>query len=181
MLAVTETLIIIQMKRKTVNLILLSLVTCFLSCKKLQLTEATKKGEHTFSCIVDGKVFIPKQFGWFSSRLLEVYVSGDELTIDAFYPGGSNEPGERVVLHITDINRKGKYPLNKSPSYGYYEINLSGAPKYITNDNYGGSVTITRYDRPKGIYSGKFHFSAIDTVTGRVIKVSSGRFDVKEQ
>ena len=152
------------------------------SCKKLQLTRATEKGAQTFSCIVGGKVFKPDKSGWFGGPPLNAYPTSNGFYLDAYKSGASSStPGERIELWIDNLTGTGTYLLNTMDSYAFYELNYSGGPHYQTNESVGGSITITRYDTLKEIYSGKFHFSGIDTSTGKIIKVTNGRFDVKTQ
>lgn len=162
--------------------ILCWLVLSIWSCKKLQLTRATKKGAQTFSCIVDGNVFKPDKAGWFGGAPLDAYATSNGFSLHAYRSGASsNSPGERIEMWIANITGTGTYSLNTMDSYAFYEINYSGGPHYQTNENFGGSITVTRYDTVNEIYSGKFYFSGIDTSTGKVIKVKDGRFDVKTQ
>ena len=149
------------------------------SCKKLQLTRATEKGAQTFSCFVNGKVFKPDKAGWFGGPPLNAYATKNGFYLRAFKSGDTNTAGERIELFVANAKGTGTYSLNTANSYAYYELNYSGGPHYQTNENAGGSITITRYDTLNEIYSGKFYFSGIDTLTGQVTKVKDGRFDVK--
>jgi hypothetical protein len=151
-----------------------------LSCKKLQLTRRTEKGAQTFSCIVDGKVFKPDNTGWFGGPPLDASATSNNFYLYAYRSGSSNSAGERIRFRVSNVTATGTYQLNEN-SYAFYELNYSGGPHYQTNASNGGSITLKRFDTINNIYSGEFHFSAIDTATGKVIKITKGRFDVKTQ
>jgi hypothetical protein len=159
----------------------LSLASFFAGCKKLQLTSATAEGAHTFSCMVEGTVFRPDRSGWFGGPPLNAYVTTEGLSIHAFKSGVSNSPGERITIFVSNARSAGTYSLNAGGSYAIYELNYSGAPYYRTNGNYGGSITLTRFDTSAQIYSGTFHFSGQDSTNAKVIHVKNGRFDIKKQ
>jgi hypothetical protein len=76
----------------------------------------------------------------------------------------------------------GKYP-NHSGSYAYY-IKRKFMPlgEWITDTQYTGSITVTRFDTVNQIVSGTFEFTAESTDhTADPITVTEGRFDVKVQ
>jgi hypothetical protein len=50
---------------------------------------------------------------------------------------------------------------------------------YMTSSMHTGKVQFTRIDTINRIVSGTFEFSAIDKNTGKTIKVTDGRFDIK--
>ena len=161
--------------------ILLCTTILVLGCKKLQLTRATEKGAHTFSCIVDGKVFKPDKASLFGGPPLYASAHRNSLSINAFKSGKTGFEGMRVRIYIGNITGAGTYSLNQDQSYASYKLNYQGGAHYETNRSYGGSITVTRYDTLANIYSGKFEFTALDTASGKVIKIKSGRFDVKDQ
>ena len=161
--------------------LLCSMVLFIGSCKKLQLTRATEKGAQTFSCLVDGNVFKPDKASLFGGPPLNGYATANGFFLRAYKSGNTNTAGERIEIWVANAKGTGNYSLNKADSYAYYELNYSGGPHYQTNENIGGEITITRYDTLNKIYSGKFNFSGIDTATGKVIKLTNGRFDVKTQ
>ena len=47
----------------------------------------------------------------------------------------------------------------------------------MTNDQFTGSVTITRADSVAQVVSGTFEFTAVNAQTGETRKVTKGRFD----
>jgi len=172
------------MKNKKWILILFTAYTvCMsLSCKKDKLTKATQTGANTFSCKIDGVIFKPSESGgFFSGNPLIV----NNWPIDGFtirarkYKDDNNSVPRNVILKLSYLKTIGSYPLITYP-YGQYEIDYSGGPVYRTDATHTGTVTITRCDTVNQIYSGTFSFTAIDKNTNNVVKVTDGRFDVKQ-
>jgi hypothetical protein len=42
-----------------------------------------------------------------------------------------------------------------------------------------GKLTITKYDKINRIISGRFFFTGKDAVTGKIVNITDGRFDIK--
>ncbi len=153
-----------------------------LSCKKEKLTKATQTGANTFSCKVDGVVFKPSESGGLfgGNPLIVSNWPIDGFTIRARkYKDENNSFHRNVILKLFYLKTTGTYPLNTYP-YGQYVIDYSGGPVYETDATHIGTVTFTRCDTVTRIYSGTFSFTAIDKNTGNVVKVTDGRFDVKQ-
>jgi hypothetical protein len=155
-----------------------------LSCKKEKLPKATQEGKNTFGCKVDGKIFLPSESaGLFGSPPVTVYnLPLNGFTLLGKYYGdrpGDKDP-QNVILSLEYLKSTGTYTLNANPNQGSYELSYGGGPHYETDATHTGSVTITRCDLTNHIYSGTFSFTAIDKNTGKVVKVSDGRFDVQQ-
>jgi hypothetical protein len=173
------------------NFLPVLLITLLVSCKKETVEElpaATQTGAHTFGARVDGKIWIPQQFGPFSaSNLLEARYLGDNLYIKA--QNFSSSPVETEFdLTLIGVTGPGTYLLNvdaahpsHSYNYGYYvKRNLSPTNEWITSSLRTGSITLTRLDTAAKIVSGTFQFSGEDIRNpGSVISVTEGRFDIK--
>lgn len=159
------------------------LLICASSCKKDKLPKATQAGENTFGCKIDGKIFLPSESaGLFGSAPVSVYnypYSGFTL-LGKYYGDRSDKTPQNVIIELPYLQSTGTYPLT-TYGYGLYELDYAFGPMYRTNANpsYTGTVNITRCDTLNQIYSGTFSFMAIDTVTGKTVKVTDGRFDVK--
>jgi hypothetical protein len=152
-----------------------------LSCKKEKLPKATQEGKNTFGCKIDGKVFLPsKSSGLFGSPPVEVYnIPSNGFTLLAKYYGDGSDPFKKdMILYLEYLTSTGTYTLNAAPNQGTYE--LTGIAYYQTDAIHTGIVTITRCDLTSQIYSGTFSFTAIDKSTGKVVKVTDGRFDVQQ-
>jgi hypothetical protein len=173
------------MKNKKWILILFTAYTvCMsLSCKKDKLTKETQTGANTFSCKIDGVVFKPSESaGLFGSPPITVYnLPNNGFTLLGKYYGDRSDPTSKYIsLNLEYLKSTGIYNLNFYPNQGLYVISYSGGPAYQTDGTHTGTVTITRCDTVNKIYSGTFSFTAIDKNTGNVVKVTDGRFDVKQ-
>lgn len=167
------------MKQLLLTAIYLSLF--LFSCRKDKLTKATQTGANTFSCEVDGKVFLPKGSGWFGGD--PVFVSNlptNGFVVKGDQNNGSNAFSVNISIVMPYLTQTGTYEFATYP-YGMYDVQAGGAPRYITNSTHTGTVTITRCDLTNKIYSGTFSFTAVDDSTGKVINITKGRFDVKKQ
>ncbi len=162
-------------------------VTTFLlfiaSCTKDKLPKATQSGKNTFGCKIDGKVFTPSESGGlFGSPPITVYndpFNGFTL-LGKYYGDRSDKISKNIIISLLYLKTTDTYQLSSYP-YGQYELDYSGGPIYRTNNTYTGQVNITRCDTIKRIYSGTFSFKAVDRNTGKVVNVTDGRFDVKQQ
>jgi hypothetical protein len=153
-----------------------------LSCKKEKLPKATQEGKNTFGCKIDGKVFLPsKSAGLFGSPPITVYnIPSNGFTLLGKYYGDESDPFKQdLILYMEYLTSTGTYTLNATPNQGVYELR-GGGPHYQTDAIHTGTVTITRCDLINQIYSGSFSFTAVDNNTGKVVKVTDGRFDVKQ-
>lgn len=161
------------------KLIFLTFLTFLLSsCKKEKLTKLTQNGANTFSCKINGKVYVaksdlfsPKFYGGF-------YGSGNntgKLSLSA------NTDPFQISIEVPYIDRLGIYKLNGT---NYCQVNplpiVINGKTYSTKASDIGEVTIVFIDSEKRILSGNFSFTAINTndLSDR-LEVSDGRFDIQ--
>jgi len=153
-------------------------ILSFSACKKEKLTKATQIGANTFSCRIDGSIFKPSdKGGLFGGEPLIV----SNLPIDGFLVlatkyGNNLSPHTSVLIRLPFLKTNGTYELYVYP-YGEFSKEFSNP--YRTNTIHTGIVNITRCDTVNHIYSGTFSFTAVDDSTGKMVKITDGRFDVK--
>jgi hypothetical protein len=169
---------------KTVINILFVSATLLCSCTKNKervLPPATQEGLGTFGCRINGIVWLPQSTLIFSNNHIQFghgWINFDFGRIDSPYAGGiqlicfpikkdtsfviSNQSGENAVQDFGFWEMVGTHGLNFQPVHGHQ-----------------GVLTITRYDTINHICSGTFSFTGVDTLTGQVINVTDGRFDLK--
>ena len=165
-------------------IVLVIVISLFSNCKKDKLPKATQSGNNTFGCKIDGALFKPSERGGlFGSPPVTV----DNLRLNGFtlqakyYGDGADTKRRSVTIYLEYLRGTGTFTLNGGPNIGVYEFDYAGGPpRYATDAAHTGSVTITRCDTVNRIYSGTFFFTAIDKNTGKVVKVTDGRFDVKQ-
>lgn len=186
--------------------ILKLLVICFTiasiigSCKKdkkttgvteqEQLPAATQEGKNTFGCLINGEVFLPKNYSnqfFFSYKPLNAGVNSYgniEITAHKINKDGSFSI---IRLYSYGISQKGVYNLklhldvNQAPFFGTsYEYNPTPnniGKYYYINDTINSTLEISKLDTIQKIMSGKFKFSF--TLNNENIKVENGVFDLK--
>lgn len=172
---------------------LLLLLFCFaaISCKKDGLTKETQKGANTFSCLIDGKIYKPCSarplLGGPSDPSLDggIYESGNGMSASVS-AAGCDESGaweKRVYLEIGKLTGAGTYllsDLSNRLQYTTYENNTTRV--FSSLNTKSGRVIITKDDRTNKILSGTFEFEGADNnEPGKIVKITSGRFDIKYQ
>lgn len=175
---------------KILHLILILTLALNTSCNKEddepqnpvdQLPPATQTGKQTFGCLINGKVFLPDNFGSGRPNAFYQFVDGAyTLGIHA-----SNKRGEELLsvgLGALDIQliKESQYMLNSEISGNFYGIYLLGGGLSLdttTTNNNPGTLTITNFDTEKFIISGTFEFTVFDN-EGNEIKITDGRFDM---
>jgi hypothetical protein len=176
---------------KTIFFILICPIFCF-SCTKTvtELPPVTQTGANTFGASVDGKLWVPAGFGIApTAPLLEArFFPDSSFILNA--RNFSAEPTEtEFEIFIKHMSTTGTYSLNtitgsypsQSASYGYYvKRKLTPLNEWITNDQYTGTVTITKND--SHIVSGTFQFQAINMYNNpQPLTITEGRFDLRTQ
>ncbi|HRP57758.1 DUF6252 family protein [Agriterribacter sp.] len=157
------------------------------SCKKDRLTKETQKGANTFSCKIDGEIYkpcseprilgdpgIPSLNGGLSvsGNRMEARVSA---SCDKF-----REEYKNVYLEIGNLTGAGTYLLSDMSNRMIYENRPGG--EYSSLNTKSGRIIITKDDRTSKILSGTFEFEGIDNNDpGKIVKITSGRFDIKYQ
>ncbi len=176
-------------------LLLFSFVFIFSGCKKSldALPETTQSGANTFGLKLNGAYWVPQKFAGINMPILEASLSGlNDLLIRA--QNFASEPTETEFdIYLKNVTGPGTYALNQSTdvypnaaaSYAYYvKRKLSPLNEWITNPQYTGTVTISKFDPENRIVSGTFEFTAtgMDSYNpASPITVTEGRFDVKIQ
>ena len=171
--------------KKILHLLLLPIVLAT-SCKKDGLTKETQTGANTFSCKVNGKVFIPCEF--FGNKPINVGYNINNSKVDLMAECILQDPMKYVSIELNNFHGVGEYTLSDSNNIcKYEEVYSSNAyPGALTGNTYtsnltrNGKVIITKDDRINFILSGTFEFTAANTHNiSDNVTVSSGRFDVK--
>ena len=177
---------------KTINLALIVSVLLYSCNKGPELTPVTQEGTNTFSCKVNGKVWIPELhpgslFGYTTPAISGGYwhlFRPDTIAI--FISARTNSKG-RIRIFLQDINI-GTHLLDNNTvvidtsgihqSYATYEY-PTAKQRYITTATNTGYVKLTKSGfKTDGIISGTFEFTAINT-SGELVRITDGRFDIK--
>lgn len=159
----------------------LSFVLFSQACKKDGLTKETRKGANTFSCKVDGKVFKPcyeKVIFGPNAPSLEGWVTTEDGARSAVIRAENQceLPKTIIYLTISNLNGEGEYTFASPGNRATYNYNFRYSSVYTGV----GKIIITKDDRSKRILSGAFEFSGEDRNSnpGKVVEVTSGRFDI---
>lgn len=159
-----------------------------------ELTPETQNGANTFSCLVNGRVWLPEDHhpkGWFAPTIpgisggyRRVFQRNDSTGI--FISARNNKTG-RIQIYLQDVH-VGKHLLNTNTtvidtagfpsSYATYEF-PNFVDRYMTNAKHTGYVNLTRSERD-GIISGTFDFRAL-LPGGKTVHISNGRFDIDQK
>lgn len=148
-----------------------------------QLPPYTETGAQTFGCLIDGEAFLPKRDPSIQISPLACeyqYVSGVQYFILTSLNGDSKTG---IIINTTtyaSLEEK-VYQLGD-----FYSDSLSG--RYIEYPPINeflireplqkGELHIRHFDLEHQIVSGTFWFDAVDTLTGKVVQVREGRFDM---
>ena len=94
----------------------------------------------------------------------------------------NQETDQRVHIEFTYITQPGTYQLRQYPYRGIYNAGVTNPnPGGCSTDSWNtGELIITRCDNLNRIYSGTFSFTCKDLNTGKVVRVTDGRFDVRD-
>nr|WP_294774087.1 hypothetical protein [uncultured Flavobacterium sp.] len=185
------------------NLITLLLVAFLSGCStdsnnpESQLPPITHSGANTFGCLIDGRLFIPRDGTgtWGGSDPGLSYLGG--------YPDGAyneidvrdykSEKTTRMLIHIHDLHQIGvaNYIIDESNGMSnvdglnhtylhckIYRESTDSYQNYLSYEN-SGSINITRYDFASGIVSGTFNCRLKNANNpDDIIEVKNGRFDI---
>jgi hypothetical protein len=167
--------------------ILTSLLILGLICacdKGPELTPITQDGRNTFSCKVNGKVWVAERTPDLFAPKEAIYggflrVGPDTLSIyiRAFKP---DRTSLKLYLRSTNVGthelRMEAKPYSIYPqSHGSYES--SEGKLFTTNTNAVGWVKLSKTDAKAGLLAGTFEFTAT-TSSGETVEITSGRFDL---
>lgn len=170
----------------SISWILLSFL--LVTCKREvydPLPPATQVGNGTLACRINGEVWNPYnsdfKSGSTSARYLEksktLYIGGfNTRTSQGFSFGLSNYTGQTGVYVLDSLcNDLPRVCANfgRFSPIKYFDFNESS----WTSSQYKGKVEITKHT-DGGIVSGTFSFEAQNRTTGKVVKITDGRFDM---
>ncbi|MBX7205917.1 MAG: hypothetical protein K1X81_10885 [Bacteroidia bacterium] len=170
------------MKHFKFVLLLVAFSSLGLHCKKENedfssiLPPATQTGKNLAGCVVNGQVWVPSQewnsLGWLPNGRFLLKL-GKKV---AFAP--TSDIG--ISLYDT-VKAPGVYEISPTTTYtslAYFYWGGGTGVFYDTNNTHKGALIITRLDEQQRVISGLFYFDAIDLVTGDVVHVTDGRFDM---
>ncbi len=144
-----------------------------------QLPAATQTGAGTFGCLVNGEPFVDNSD---SFNCFYQFIDG------GYYFGitGTDEDYDLVDIGIFTNNQQliegQTYELLDTTSgniygSGYFLNSTSIGMAATTNENNGGTLTITKVDFENFIVAGVFSFNLINPFTGNIMEIREGRFD----
>jgi hypothetical protein len=161
----------------------------FFGCDKgPDLTPITQEGKNTFSCKVNGKVWVPDATGSIfvtvkpiNGGFLRNLISNSlNIEIITFKKNGDQMEvylkSPIVGIHNIESSTKRRGEAFNPENYGWFHS--SENKNYMTSNIQTGRVTLTKADTISGVISGTFDFVAA-TSSGEIVKVSEGRFDIK--
>ena len=177
---------------------LLAFASCK-SCKKelttedlvAQLPPATQTGANTFGCLIDGVPYVPNGLtGWSGTYPA---IRGGYLSNNGTFPTRNNVRiltksmgGLDFNIWLAEVNTPKAYPLRYNSNNGYalvYVPQKNDTPIFtvFTYGSTSGQVNVTKADTVNKIVAGTFEFEATHIETGKTIKITNGRFDLKNQ
>ena len=149
-----------------------------------QLPPKTTSGKNTIGCLVNG---IPFTDSGLMNNFYQL-VEGEYYLVINWEKGfGDNFKAGQIGLRKTQVVEGASYILNNDKSTlddftggnaKYVFFNSSNSGEFFTNSNYFGIVTFTKFNTESGIMSGTFEFQAQEFITGEIINITEGRFDL---
>ncbi len=160
------------LKKLSLFLFLLALLV---SCNKEKLTKPTQTGANTFSCKINGKVYVAKT-NLFSPGLIGGLWGAPgryEFGVEAVVYSDGDKASYTIDLGVSPNISEGIYPIASCTVYpggnGFVRYNASPA-----------TINFTHIDYAQMIISGTFSFNAVNTTNASdVLTVTDGRFDMK--
>lgn len=166
-----------------------------------KLPLATQAGANTAGCYINGALLIPKNgsqaIGDSPAYGLNInaginfnapIIGDDYFQLEIANKKDSNGAG--VILYIRNMqNGVGHYIIDQSNGELYSDgpdnnqiivgIRINGINKTYYSSSNSGTITITRFDYPNGIYSGIFNCTLYNKDNpSETIQVTEGRFDI---
>ena len=194
------------MKKIPLLLLLPFLSSIFISCSEdkeadplAMLPAISQTGANTFGCLVDGKVFYPRDervgalFSPSPMNGVEIYGSPNGQEYTEFYVVNyvTGKPAVMMVLHLEGLHQTGmgtytwgetnfQYNID-GPMHNYMYCEVYNAEtndwRYYGSFENSGSVIITHYDFDNRIVSGTFSGTVRKRNSTEVIEIKDGRFD----
>lgn len=156
---------------------------------KEELPPATQEGKNTFGCLIDGKVWLPKNYGapnWLGGSLDLLNFSYYNKKIDVSAKQITKEGNYRSInIYSKNIKQLGVYKLyvnvergtnSNSTAYTYREANNPSESIFFINDTVSSSLIVTKLDTINKIISGNFRFNF--TLSNQNVEVKDGVFDL---
>lgn len=151
-----------------------------------KLPPETQTGANTAGCLVNGKVFLPKQEGLNPALVCNYEFIDGEFFFNLVIRDNRGQGVKTVSVRTQriDLEAGPTYILNIDNTIsidftgggGVYSINASDF--FYTNTIKTGELKITRLDLQNSIISGTFWFDAINS-NGEVVEIRQGRFDMR--
>ena len=164
------------------------------------LPAATQTGAGTAGCFVDGQPWTARVNTFAIPTLKPVYVfsiptfSGPRPMSLSFQKNVDDESATNnetmITLELPDVSHPGRYVFDRSPlPLGL--VVVTGTPAYAlfsdrhslphqslyTGPTATGRLDVSRVDSAAHVVSGTFEFTARSAESGRVVRVTEGRFD----
>jgi hypothetical protein len=179
------------MKNVKLYITALAMLMLFWGCDKgPELTPLTQEGKNTFSCKVNGKVWIPDGRGSVFVNIPPIdggfyynYANNERFGIIRII--ASNNAGEDIEIFLNSI-KTGVHLLDSntkitdfSPANYCFFFSAQKSMSMTSAKNVG-KVTIFKADTISGIISGTFDFNAGNSKS-EIVKITDGRFDINSQ
>lgn len=178
---------------KNVLLLAVALIV-FISCGRqiTALPQTTQAGTNTFGAKINGSLWGPAKFGVVQTApILAARFAADNSVVITARNFSSSPTETEMEICLKNIQKTGMIYLNQSTavspnetaSYGYFvRRKIRPVEEWITNNQLGGWVNVTRYDPESRVIAGTFEFQAANILGGSApITVTEGRFDVTIQ
>lgn len=149
------------------------------------LPPTTQEGKGTIGCRINGEVWLPYSNDFKSTSKTARYLEKEKTL---FIGGFDDQSSQGLFLGLTNYSgQTGTYELdsictdlpNVCANTGGYSTSkyLEKLVTYQTSSQFRGKAVITKHTS-NGIVSGTFEFEAKNRATGKVIKITDGRFDL---
>ncbi|MBS1758835.1 MAG: hypothetical protein JST23_01830 [Bacteroidetes bacterium] len=152
-------------------------VFTFSECKKNdiipQLPAETQSGANTFGCKINGVIYTPRGSGNCYKFLIQYYKSDSLLAINT-----NNGCISGLSIFLKGVYETKDYTIF-APVFNsfYYSTNETICNKFDrTNSLQTGTITITRFDLPNKIVSGRFN-GVLKQSGCPDVNITEGRFD----
>jgi hypothetical protein len=145
------------------------------------LPPITQEGRNTIGFKVNGKVWVPEvKSGWSPTPLeklcTDLYGDANTFYIDANRFIVGSEPTNGLFFKIENLNSTGEYFGTTNLVMLRYSYGEKGYSPILDKP---AELKITKLDTENKIISGTFYFTATEDITGEVVTITDGRFDIK--
>jgi hypothetical protein len=159
------------------SMLLVLMTFSFSQCKKddiiLQLPAETQSGSNTLGCKINDKIYTARGLGACYKYLVQYYKSDSTLIIKT-----NNTCATAFQISFKGLFELKNYEIFNPIANAYYYRTSDTNCNFFdrTNSLQSGTITITRFDLPNKIVSGRFH--GILKQSGCTdINITEGRFD----